>query len=172
MLRAALIAMALACCGVASADPLYIQTPHFSAPPGTNPNARDPDAVDQSMVFVAGSFQTYRLPRTYKTVYIGSPDVLDVTAQSDRDVILRGLKPGISGVLFLDEDNGTVSKIQVIVNDGGPSRIKVHDKTLLTGYTAYRCWERGCEYVDEVISKEAVPTTTSTSTQTVIYRDR
>ena len=86
---------------------------------------------------------------------IGNPKIVEATAQDDRTVILTPQAVGETNIIFLDERNVRITSINVLVDEGvGTSRVKIHNKRLLTSFTAYRCWENRCEYVDEVTAKE------------------
>ena len=86
---------------------------------------------------------------------IGNPKIVDATSQDDRTVILTPQAVGETNIIFLDERNVRITSINVLVDEGvATSRVKIHNKRLVTSFTAYRCWENRCEYVDEVTAKE------------------
>ena len=68
----------------------------------------------------------------------------------------RGGAPrvGETNIIFLDERNVRVTSLNIVVEEGAASRVKIHNKKLLTSFTVYRCSENRCEYVDEVAAKE------------------
>ena len=101
---------------------------------------------------------TFTTDKPFKTILIGNPKIVEATAQDDRTVILTPQAVGETNIIFLDERNVRITSINVLVDEGvGTSRVKIHNKKLLTSFTAYRCWENRCEYVDEVTAKEPAP---------------
>jgi Pilus formation protein N terminal region len=101
---------------------------------------------------------TFTTDRPFKTILIGNPKIVEATAQDDRTVILTPQAVGETNIIFLDERNVRITSINVLVDEGvGTSRVKIHNKALLTSFTTYRCWENRCEYIDEVTAKEPAP---------------
>jgi hypothetical protein len=89
---------------------------------------------------------------------VGNPKIVEATVQDDRTVVLTPQAVGETNIIFLDERNVRITSINVLVDEGvGTSRVKIYNKRLLTSFTAYRCWENRCEYVDEVTAKEPAP---------------
>ena len=100
---------------------------------------------------------TFTTDRPFKTILVGNPKVVEATVQDDRTVILTPKETGETNIIFLDERNARITSINVLVDEGvGTNRVKIHNKALVTSFTAYRCWENRCEYVDEVTAKEPV----------------
>ena len=86
---------------------------------------------------------------------IGNPKIVDATAQDDRTVVLTPQAVGETNIIFLDERNVRVTSHQHSRRGGsGTSRVKIHNKKLVTSDTVYRCSENRCEYVDEIAAKE------------------
>ena len=101
---------------------------------------------------------TFTTDKPFKTILIGNPKIVEATAQDDRTVILTPQAVGETNIIFLDERNVRITSINVLVDEGaGTSRVKIHNKKLLTSFTVYRCSENRCEYVDEVTAKEPAP---------------
>jgi hypothetical protein len=101
---------------------------------------------------------TFTTDRPFKTILVGNPKIIEATVQDDRTVVLTPQAVGETNIIFLDERNVRITSINVLVDEGvGTSRVKIHNKRLLTSFTAYRCWENRCEYVDEVTAKEPAP---------------
>ena len=97
---------------------------------------------------------TFTTDKPFKTIMIGNPKIVDATVQDDRTVVLTPHAVGETNIIFLDERNVRVTNINVLVEEGAASRVKIHNKKLLTSFTVYRCSENRCEYVDEVAAKE------------------
>jgi Flp pilus assembly secretin CpaC len=101
---------------------------------------------------------TFTTDRPFKTILVGNPKIVEATVQDDRTVVLTPQAVGETNIIFLDERNVRITSINVLVDEGvGTSRVKIHNKALVTSFTAYRCWENRCEYVDEVTAKEPAP---------------
>ena len=97
---------------------------------------------------------TFTTDRPFKTIMIGNPKIVDATAQDDRTVVLTPHAVGETNIIFLDERNVRVTSINVLVEEGAASRVKIHNKKLVTSFTVYRCSENRCQYVEEVTAKE------------------
>jgi hypothetical protein len=109
----------------------------------------------QTVALKPNFISTYTLDKPFKTILIGNPKIVDATAQDDRTVVLTPQAVGETNIIFLDELNGQITSINVLVDEGvATSRVRIHNKSLLTSFTTYRCWENRCEYVDEVTAKE------------------
>jgi hypothetical protein len=111
----------------------------------------------QQTVYLSPNFiSTLTIDKPFKTVLVGNPGIVQATAHSDRMVVLTPQDVGETNIIFLDEGNVQISNINVQV---GPAfvRVKIHNKALLTSFTAYRCDKIRCEYVDEVTAKEPAP---------------
>ena len=109
----------------------------------------------QTVALKPNFISTFTLDKPFKTILIGNPKIVDATAQDDRTVVLTPQAVGETNIIFLDERNIQITSINVLVDEGvATSRVKIHNKALLTSFTTYRCWENRCEYVDEVTAKE------------------
>lgn len=114
--------------------------------------------------------------KPFRTIKIGDPKIVDVQALSDRTVVFQALAAGSTNIIFLDDGNVAIKDIGVVVIEGGPGRVEIHNKQLINSYTLYRCWDRGCRYVEEVTMKEpapSLPTTTNvtSTTERIIIRE-
>jgi Flp pilus assembly secretin CpaC len=74
-------------------------------------------ASDKAITLAVGGGSELMLPRPYDTVLIGNPNVVDVQRETDRSVFLKGLNPGASNVIFLDERDIAIINIKVVVGD-------------------------------------------------------
>jgi Flp pilus assembly secretin CpaC len=74
-------------------------------------------ASDDVVTLVPGGGSQLTLARPFETVLIGNPGVVDVQAEGDRSVLLKGLNPGASNVVFLDEQSVAIINVKVIVRD-------------------------------------------------------
>ena len=74
-------------------------------------------ASNDVVTLVPGGGSELTLARPYESVLIGNPAVVDVEPQGDRSVLLKGLNPGASNVVFLDERSIAIINIKVIVSD-------------------------------------------------------
>ena len=114
---------------------------------------------------------TFTIDKPFKTVLVGNPRIVQATAHSDRTVVLTPQDVGETNIIFLDEGNVQITNINVLVDEPGPVRVrvKIHNKALITSFTAYRCDKIRCEYVDEVTAKEPAPLPRGYASQT--YND-
>jgi len=74
-------------------------------------------ASDEAITLSVGGGSELMLPRPYDTVLIGNPKVVDVQRQDGRTVLLKGLNPGNSNIVFLDEQSIAIMNIKVVVTD-------------------------------------------------------
>lgn len=108
----------------------------------------------KTVVLRPNFISTFTTDRPFKTIMIGNPKIVDATAQDDRTVVLTPHAVGETNIIFLDERNVRVTSINVLVEEGAASRVKIHNKKLVTSFTVYRCSENRCEYVEEITAKE------------------
>ena len=73
-------------------------------------------AADQTIILeFGGGESTFVLDRSFETVLIGDPNVVDVHIQTDRSVMLEPLSLGASNLVFLDEKKMAISNTGVFV---------------------------------------------------------
>jgi Flp pilus assembly secretin CpaC len=108
----------------------------------------------KTVVLRPNFISTFMTDRPFKTIMIGNPKIVDATAQDDRTVVLTPHAVGETNIIFLDERNVRVTSLNVLVEEGAASRVKIHNKKLVTSFTVYRCSENRCEYVEEITAKE------------------
>ena len=60
---------------------------------------------------------------------IGNPKIVDATAQDDRTVVLTPHAVGETNIIFLDERNVRVTSINVLVEEGAASKVKIYNKS-------------------------------------------
>src|SRR5437764_1330017 len=97
---------------------------------------------------------TFTTDKPFKTILVGNPKIVDATVQDDRTVVLTPHAVGETNIIFLDERNVRVTSINVLVEEGAASRVKIHNKKMVSSFTVYRCSENRCEYVEEITAKE------------------
>ncbi len=74
-------------------------------------------ASDDPIIVGVGSGSELTLARSFDTILVGNPNVVEVQRQNDRTVLLKGLNPGASNIVFLDEQSIAIANIRVIVSD-------------------------------------------------------
>jgi Flp pilus assembly secretin CpaC len=74
-------------------------------------------ASDEIVRLAPGGGSELTLPRPFDALLIGNPNIVDVQPRTDRSVFLKGLNPGASNVIFLDEQSIAIINIQVVVGD-------------------------------------------------------
>jgi Flp pilus assembly secretin CpaC len=71
----------------------------------------------ETVTLATGGGSQFTLARPFDTVLIGNPDVVDVQPRTDRAVVLKGLNPGASNIIFLDKESIAIINIRVVVSD-------------------------------------------------------
>ena len=122
-MKSLLIATTMLICGTAMAQDEIIMTPGFA--------------------------KQYVAPKSFATIWIADPKIVDGLAASDRVVTLTPQSEGATNVLFLDSDGKEVAELIVYVARPGIV-IKIHNHQKLHGTTNYRCTaDRGCTFESE-----------------------
>ena len=89
---------------------------------GVPPTRSATGTADKTLTLTLGAGSTFRLERSFDTILIDNPDVVDVRTLSDRAVLLEPLNLGSSNVLFVDERNIAIANIKVVVSDARTER--------------------------------------------------
>jgi Flp pilus assembly secretin CpaC len=79
-------------------------------------------AEDQAIVVERGTPFPLVLKVPFDTLLIGNPDIIDVHRRSDRSLIVEGLAPGASNIVFIDERSIAVANVRILVCDAGAMR--------------------------------------------------
>jgi Flp pilus assembly secretin CpaC len=64
-----------------------------------------------------GGGSVLTLERSFDTILVGNPDVVEVQPRDNRTVVLKALGIGASNVIFLDEQSIAIANVRVIVSD-------------------------------------------------------
>jgi hypothetical protein len=110
-------------------------------------------AQNQAVPLTLGIVAQYKSDKTFSSIVIGDPKVVEVNATSDRTLTLLPLANGLTNVLLLNGKGETINNITIWVSDAGPSRVRIFRRPL-TNYAVYRCGVIGCELIDQALSKE------------------
>jgi Flp pilus assembly secretin CpaC len=81
-------------------------------------------AADQTIALRLGIGSPFSLERSFETVLIGDPDVVDVHTRNDRSVMLEPLNPGATNLIFVDAKRIAITNIRVLVCGAGAIPIK------------------------------------------------
>ena len=81
-------------------------------------------AADQTIALRLGIGSPLSLERSFKTVLIGDPDVVDVHTRNDRSVMLEPLNPGATNLIFVDAKSIAITNIRILVCGAGAIPIK------------------------------------------------
>jgi hypothetical protein len=121
-----------------------------------------------------GHTSVFKTDVPFKSIDIGDPAIVDVTASSDRTVSVHGLAKGSTNVLFLDENGEVITELRLSVdlprrrpataNAAPGTLIRIHNKGHVTSFTVYQCGPDYCDYKGEMTSKEQPPPVTRTET--------
>jgi Flp pilus assembly secretin CpaC len=115
-------------------------------------------------VLMLGRASLIKTDKSFSSIVIGDPKVVDVTATTDRTATVTTLMTGETNVLFLDAEGNQVEGYEVIVTEPQEARVRVHNLSRLSGYTSYRCGPTYCDRIEEVIPKEPEGRTETTTT--------
>ncbi|MBV9234572.1 MAG: pilus assembly protein N-terminal domain-containing protein [Xanthobacteraceae bacterium] len=74
-------------------------------------------ASDETLEIALGTGHLLTLDRAFETVLIDAPEVIDVSPQTSRTVLLKALNRGISNVVFVDEQSIAITNIRVVVRE-------------------------------------------------------
>jgi hypothetical protein len=156
---------------VASAQAVIRNGPTGAPPAGVAPQTCCD--VDARVGLTLGVVSTLSIAKSFKTIAIGDPKVVDAAAQNDRSVILHPLANGSTNIIFFDERDVPIITVGILVSDAGqPSRVTIHNKAQLGSYTVFRCGgDFGCQYVEELTVKEPAPLPRGYSAQTTTNTD-
>jgi hypothetical protein len=111
----------------------------------------------------------------FTNAVVGDTKIIEIVPITDHSLTIVPVATGLTNILLLDDVGNQVGNVGIaVVADEpaaptepltalGPGRVRIHNKALLTSYTAYRCSPYGCQYFDELPAKEpaALPPTTS-----------
>jgi hypothetical protein len=96
----------------------------------------------------------YTVDRTYKTIQIGDPTIIDVRALTDSSFNVVAQTIGRTNFVLLDEIGGAVKNVDVIVEDDFRDRIQhtveihnMHD--MLVGSTNFECSATRCRFLNQ-----------------------
>ena len=74
-------------------------------------------ASDETMTIALGTGSLLTLDRSFETVLVGDPRVVDVFPQTDRTILVKALNRGTSNIVFVDEHSVAIANIRVVVHD-------------------------------------------------------
>jgi Flp pilus assembly secretin CpaC len=92
-------------------------------------------ATDRTIILRLGADAPLLLEKSFETVLIGDPQIIDVVTRGDRSILLQPRALGATNVIFLDDRSIVTANIGVLVCQAIASRIAFHD-------------EPACEQVD------------------------
>ena len=84
-------------------------------------------AADQTITLRLGAGSPLALERSFKTVLIRDPDVVDVHTRNDRSVMLEPLNPGATNLIFVDAKSIAITNVRILVCGAGAIPIKYQD---------------------------------------------
>jgi len=74
-------------------------------------------ASDETMTIALGTSSLLTLDRPFETVLVGDPQVVDVSRQTDRTVLVKAINRGASNVVFVDANSIAIANIRVVVRE-------------------------------------------------------
>jgi hypothetical protein len=120
-----------------------------------------PDAVNgtASVRVQRGIASVYKIDtdQAFKTVNIGDARIADIVPLTDRSLLIQGHITGTTNLIFLDSQSVPIKEVIVTVDEQGGGFVRVHNKALINSYTAFTCWNNGCQFVGENTVAEPAP---------------
>ena len=74
-------------------------------------------ASDETVTIALGASSLLTLDRPFETVLVGDPQVVDVSRQTDRTVLVKAINRGASNVVFVDANSIAIANIRVVVRE-------------------------------------------------------
>jgi len=74
-------------------------------------------AGDRTIILKPGVGSSLVLDSAFDTVLIGDPNIVDVRTRDDRSVFLVPLNPGVTNLVFINEENIVTANIEVRVQN-------------------------------------------------------
>jgi Pilus formation protein N terminal region len=109
----------------------------------------------QTIVLTQGLSTTVRSERPLGKISIASPEIVDLVLRTDKSAVLIPERIGKTNIDFLDEQGGVIGSVDVIVvKQKITDRVRVYDNPSLGAYSSYHCGPIGCEYFQEMPTKE------------------
>ena len=72
-------------------------------------------AADQTIILRLGAPMALELERTFKTVLIGDPNIVDVHTLNDRRITLEPLNLGATNLIFVDDRSIAITNLRIVV---------------------------------------------------------
>jgi Flp pilus assembly secretin CpaC len=72
-------------------------------------------AADQTITLRLGAPTALALERSFKTVLIGDPNIVDVHTLNDRRVTLEPLNLGATNLVFIDGGSIAITNVRIVV---------------------------------------------------------
>ena len=86
--------------------------------------------------------------RAFKTIYVTSPEIVDVIARTDHTAILVPKAVGATNIDIVDDHSQVINTVNVVVdNFPGYGRVQVFNKASPNSFTTFQCGEAACQSV-------------------------
>ena len=140
---------------------LGMATAHAQAPAPPAP----PEVVSYSDTALRpGHLRTYKLDRSFTTVVVGNPAVIDATVTADRLLTVQAKQVGATNVALYDPNGELIYDIRLQVAEEPiepKPRLRgtmvIHNKPLLQEYWTYACTPTGCRRVADAFEGAPPP---------------
>jgi hypothetical protein len=120
-----------------------------------------PDAINgTSTVRVQrGIASVYKIDteQSFKSVNIGDSRIADIVPLTDRSLLIQGHVTGTTNLIFLNSQSIPIKEVIVTVDEQGAGFVRIHNKAQVNSYTAFTCWNNGCQFVGENTVAEPAP---------------
>ena len=116
----------------------------------------------EGSIFVAiGQIKVFRFSETVSQVNVLTPGQIEATAQTDRQITIVGIKPGVTQIVVFGADKTRLFDAEVTVTPDPGRLVKLwlgtgKDDTN-AGHVAVYCTEFGCGRPDQDFARSEIP---------------
>ena len=102
----------------------------------------------QTILLRSGMSRSITVTRAFKTIYVTSPEIVDVIARTDHTAILVPKAVGATNIDIVDDHSQVINTVNVVVdNFPGYGRVQVFNKASPNSFTTFQCGEAACQSV-------------------------
>jgi hypothetical protein len=131
----------------------------------------------ETITMAMGQSTTIAVSRSFATIQIVDPNIVDAIAETNRRVTFVPKALGTTTVNILDQNNTRVASLLVNIDEIGIGRVKIHNQARLGSVTTYRCGASasggesiGCDLIKEDIMKAPAPVLTNNERREILIR--
>ena len=118
------------------------------SPPPTKSDVLVAGPPTQTILLRSGMSRSITVARAFKTIYITSPEIVDIIARTDHTAILVPKTAGATNIDIVDDQSQVINTVNVVVdNFPGYGRVQVFNKPSPNSFTTFQCGESACQSV-------------------------